>query len=95
MIPCVIERPNPEPVSFPEIIGKKIDSLISSGIPGPLSLTEILQTVFIDRYIRVYVIRDPNDQTCKLTLFHDRHKHHYFVDSIVLYFQLGYKIQLL
>ena len=33
------------PFSFPVIIGKKIESLISSLIPGPLSMTEILQTV--------------------------------------------------
>ena len=41
----MIERPRPVPFSFPVIIGKKIESLISSLIPGPLSITEILQTV--------------------------------------------------
>ena len=40
-----MDNPNPVPLSLPVIIGKKIESLISSSIPGPLSTTEILQTV--------------------------------------------------
>ena len=42
-----MDRPSPVPLSFPVIIGKKIESLISSGIPGPLSIIDILQTVAV------------------------------------------------
>ena len=36
---CVIDRPIPEPCGLPDTIGKKILSLRSAGIPGPLSST--------------------------------------------------------
>ena len=35
------------PLSFPVIIGKKIESLISSEIPGPLSIIDILHAVAV------------------------------------------------
>ena len=46
-IPCVIDSPSPEPCSLPDIIGKNIESLMFSGIPGPLSETDILHAVVI------------------------------------------------
>ena len=43
IIPLDIASPNPEVISLVETSGKKIESIKSSGIPGPLSLISIKQ----------------------------------------------------
>ena len=45
MIPFTIDKPKPEAISLEETKGKKIESIISSGIPGPLSIKSIWQAV--------------------------------------------------
>ena len=45
MIPFAIARPSPEESFLVETKGKKIESMYSSGIPGPLSIKSISQAV--------------------------------------------------
>ena len=39
MIPLTMDKPNPEAISFDETKGKKTESIMSSGMPGPLSVS--------------------------------------------------------
>ena len=45
MIPLTMDKPNPEAISFDETKGKKIESIMSSGMPGPLSINSTWQAV--------------------------------------------------
>ena len=45
MIPLTMDKPNPEAISFDETKGKKTESIISSGMPGPLSMNSTWQAV--------------------------------------------------
>ena len=45
MIPFAIARPRPEATFLVETKGKNIESMYSSGIPGPLSIKSISHAV--------------------------------------------------